>query len=125
MSTQRGFTVIETVIYVAILGIFIGALLVSVDSVFKNSERTSTHVVNENEANFLLRKFSWVLTNVSNINVPTVGATSTMLSVNKLSGTTNPIVLTVTASSTITIKKGTGPATAISSPYIPITNVLF
>lgn len=61
LNTNKGFTLIEVVIYLALFSIIIGGALVSVYNIIESSGKLENKVVMQEEANFLLRKINWVL----------------------------------------------------------------
>lgn len=82
---NHGFTLIETVIYIALLALIMGgALLVSLDLI-EGSGRTGSNTTLQDEGNFVLRKINWALTGASAINTPASGISAT-LSVSRYDG---------------------------------------
>jgi len=70
---QKGFTLIETLIYLALFTIIIGGGMVATYQIIQSSAAGTNHVIMEEEANFLLRKMNWALVGASSI--PAVSAT--------------------------------------------------
>ncbi len=66
---NRGFTLLETLMYIALIGILIGGMIVAVYPVFTNSERLSQKVTRDTETAFLLHKLSWALSSVTSLSV--------------------------------------------------------
>lgn len=78
---KLGFTLIETLIYLALFGILIAGIGVATYAIIEASGRDQTRITAQEEANFLLGKLNWALTGASSI---TVAPTS--LNVNKFVG---------------------------------------
>lgn len=62
MHRNRGFTLIEMIIYVALFSIMIGGVAITVYNLIQNATSTSTKVVTQEEINFVLKKLDWALT---------------------------------------------------------------
>ena len=58
-NKQKGFTLIETLIYIALFSIILTGILLTAYQIIDGSEKTRQKVILEEEANFLMRKFSW------------------------------------------------------------------
>lgn len=123
-KNMRGFTLIETLIYSALLSLTIGLTLGAVYQLVEGSEDLREKVVREEEANFVMRKLSWALTGANTINTPASGATSTTLSVNKTGFAQNPIVFDLSGGS-IRIQKAGGAASALSNSLVSVSGLLF
>ncbi|OGE82152.1 MAG: hypothetical protein A3B10_02355 [Candidatus Doudnabacteria bacterium RIFCSPLOWO2_01_FULL_44_21] len=78
MIRENGFTLIETLIYIALFTIIIGGAMVAVYQIIESTNRTNERVVIQEDVNFLLRKLDWALTGAS-----AVSATATTLTVTK------------------------------------------
>jgi hypothetical protein len=61
-TTSSGFTMIETLIYLALFTIIMTGLIASAFMVIQNADKTSAKVGAGEEINFVLKKFDWVLT---------------------------------------------------------------
>lgn len=80
---QRGFTLIETVIYIALLGLLMAVVLPTVYQLVQGTQNTNTKTTIQDEANFVLRKINWTLTGISGFSIPQ----SSELLVTKYGGT--------------------------------------
>lgn len=82
ISRQSGFTLVETMIYVALFAIIMAGAIVSIYGIIGSSARNQTKAMAEEEGSFLLGKIDWVLTGVviqsgtSSISMPAAGAGS-------------------------------------------------
>lgn len=109
---QRGFTLIEAIIYVALLSIIMGGVLASVYNLTEGAARVNSNTTLQNEGNFVLRKIDWALSGVSSINTPASGNSNT-LSVTKVGGTQVDVRLQGTK---VEMREGGGAGT-----YLPLT----
>ncbi len=66
---QKGFTLIETIIYIALFAIIIGGGMVAAYQIIESTNASYNHIVLQEEANFLLHKINWVLTGATAVNV--------------------------------------------------------
>lgn len=121
---MRAFTLIEIIIYVALLSLTIGFILVGVYQIIDSRTSVLARTSVEEEANFLIKKIKWALANVDAINQPTAGATSTTLSVNKFNFPTNPIAISRSGSD-MNISYSDNPATILNSEDIAIKDLIF
>ncbi len=86
----RGFTLIETVIYIALLAIIMGGAVAAAYALSQGSASLSAAGVIEGEGNFVLRKIDWALTGTSSLAIilaPAVGTYGAALSLKRVDGT--------------------------------------
>jgi len=84
IAAQSGFTLIEALIYIGLLGIMIGGGVVGVYNILEGSGRTRESMYREQDAYFITRKIDAVLTavdNVEDIEAPADGSSSNSLEV--------------------------------------------
>ncbi len=70
---NKGFTLIETIIYIALFTLLITSGFVSVYQLISGTDSLNTKIRIQKEGNFVLRKISWTLTGLNPLNPPTVG----------------------------------------------------
>lgn len=73
---QKGFTLIEVIIYIALFSILIGGSFVSAYQLIDGSNKLSVKNTIQDEGLFVMRKLTWVLTNIN----PTSSITPSSLS---------------------------------------------
>ena len=61
LTGNRGFTLIETIIYIALSGLIIAGVLVSIYPILTGANQTSNKVITESESVFVLRKIAWAI----------------------------------------------------------------
>jgi len=66
---QKGFTLIETIIYIALLAFIIGAGVSSAYYLIDSSVKGENDVNTIAEAEFLLRKIDWAMTGANSVDV--------------------------------------------------------
>src|SRR3989344_7974807 len=70
---MRGFTLVETLIYIALFSLIFSGALLAVYELLAGSQKNTQKVIIEEEANFLLRKIEWALTGADEILEPVEG----------------------------------------------------
>jgi type II secretory pathway pseudopilin PulG len=66
---NRGFTLIETIIYLALFALVVGGGMVAVYQIISSTDATNNKVILQEEANFLLRKIDNTLTGAVAVSV--------------------------------------------------------
>ncbi len=97
---QKGFTLIEVIIYIALFSIVIGGGMIAAYEIIQSTDSGTNHVIVEEEANFLLRKINWAL-----------------------SGATSPLSSLPASSLTVT-KSGTPYIFDLNSNNLRINNII-
>ncbi|MEK9185593.1 MAG: type II secretion system protein [Patescibacteria group bacterium] len=72
-NRQKGFTLLEVIVYIALLTFIIGSGVVAAFYVIDASEGGKADINAIAEAEFLLRKIDWVLIAADNVNLTEVG----------------------------------------------------
>lgn len=68
-TNKSGFTLIETVIYIALFAIIIGGGMVATYQIIEGTDKVKIKTTIEQEANFILRKIDGVLTGASSSSI--------------------------------------------------------
>jgi Tfp pilus assembly protein PilE len=121
---MKGFTLIEVLIYSALIAFTLSMVLVPVYQIMQSSSSLGAKNATEAEANFLLRKIEWALSSVSAINFPAAGSSSSTLSINRINFPQNPVVFS-SGNDSLTIKQGSGVTTALNSQSVLINSASF
>jgi type II secretory pathway pseudopilin PulG len=114
---QRGFTLIETLVYIGLFALIISGLLFSTFNVFQTSDRTKTRAAVQEEGDFLLGKLNWALSGASAVSAPASGGTGTTLTLTK-AGSSISFAL---SSGNLTLQRGVGAATRLNNTNSTIT----
>ncbi len=122
--SRKGFTLMETVIYIGLLSFITSFVVVVLYQMIgsENQGRNRTEV--DGEGNFMMQKMVWALVGAQAINAPAVSATGTTLSVNKYNYASNPIVFDVNGRN-IRIAKGTSTPVILNSARVYINQLTF
>ncbi len=112
---MRGFTLIETVLYIALLGILMTSALLGSYSLIESTSRTSTGTATQEEGSFVRRKLEWAMAGMTTSpSIVNSGCNST-LSITK-TGYPNPIKFKLDSAS-----KAIQMCEDNSCTYLPIT----
>src|SRR3989344_2337496 len=96
---KKGFTLIETLVYLALFALIIGGMVVAAYLLFETSDRYQTRAMLQEEQNFVMAKIMRTLNNAKDICAPAVGSPDSSLSVASYGGTCFPPDFTVALSS--------------------------
>lgn len=72
-TKYRGFTLIETVIYIALFGILCSGFFLSIYPFFTSAERLSRNIATEGEVTFILTKIQYALNDTITSPLGTIG----------------------------------------------------
>jgi hypothetical protein len=99
MNYNKGFTILEMVIYIALFSIIIGGGMTAAYQIIGGGYADTNHVILQEEANFLMRKIDWAVSDNA------ASVTGSRLEVTKNS---QPYTFNYCNSKELTIEKGTG-----------------
>ena len=122
LKYQRGITLIETLVYIALFVFLIGSGVISAFYIIDSSERNKSDLSVTTEAQFLLRKIDWALTGVTSITSPSSGNSDGTLSVNKAG--VGDIVINLD-SGRVELSRGGNPAESLTAERVLIENLSF
>ena len=121
MMYKKGFTLIETVIYIALFTILMGGALITSYNLIEGSESAQVKATIQEEGNFVLRKLNWALSGLSSVNTPTFGY-SENLGVTKI----GPVQIDVRLEAgNIEIREGSGPYVPITTANVEVSTLQF
>ncbi len=123
---QKGFTLLEVIIYIALFTLLMGSAFVTAYQLIEGSNQISVKTVVQEEGNFVMRKIDWALTGLERTvgNTPSVGGSgcSQTLTLNKLSFPENPIVIRRNSSNgSLEMNKAGGTFTPITTANINVS----
>lgn len=104
---MRGFTLIEAIIYIALLGIVMtGAVAASYQILTGANGLNATNTVGE-EGNFVLRKLEWAMSSAQSITTPGVDGWGSALHIVRYSGLAPDVIDICIKNQTIWIREDT------------------
>ncbi len=122
INTKKGFTLVETMIYIALFGIVIYGAFVGAYNLLEGGKRNINTAKIEEEGTFINRKINWALTGATNVTV-TSGGTKITITRPDL-GPQSPLVISETGSN-MTITRGTGSETELNNDRFHISGTQF
>lgn len=78
---RRGFTLLETVIYLALFSVIVGGLYISVYALAAYAGRNATRAAMQEEAQYIFGKSRWLLATAATVVSPQSGETGDTLSI--------------------------------------------
>lgn len=124
---KSGFTLIETLLYLALFSIIIGGVLVSAYQIIQASTASQENALIQEEGHFLVAKFNWAMTGATAINEPTPppppGTNSGLILQVDKPGFPSFITFT-TNGADLLIDKGSGPL-PLNSDSVRVENLIF
>lgn len=124
MIKNGGFTLIEVLIYSAIVTVMLTFILLAAYQIIDNQSRLNDWLAVQENQKFLLQKLEWVLQSNQAINIPAIGASGNALSVNKLNFSGNPLIIDL-AGGTVRLQSGGGAPVNLTNPQVSVSNLNF
>ena len=121
---KKGFTLIEIIIYTALIALSLVLASLTVGQIIQTSKALNNKAFLADEVNFLLRKIEWTLTDVAVINSPAPGASASIISVDKADFPNNPIIIDL-ESGNMRLKKGTGSPIILNNQEAVVGDLIF
>lgn len=123
MNKQKsGFTLIETVIYIALFSIVIFGGIVGSYNIIEGSNKNSEDIKIQKESLFINQKISWAITNASSILISNIGKTLTISRPDL--NNESPIIITE-AGSVITLSRGANPSSILNNNRYKVSDLIF
>jgi hypothetical protein len=124
MKKRNASTLLETVLYVALLGIVMGILMTFLINMNRRESKSMAIVeVNEN-VRFALEKINATVRNSKDATLPTDGTSGTTLTLTMPNAAVSPTVFTVT-NGVLTMKEGTAAAQPLTGASVEVASVNF
>ncbi len=122
-QNQKGFTLIETILYLALYGIIIGGILISVYLILESSRENDMKAMVEQEGAYILSKVDWALAGATSASVEPSGQKLSVLREN-ISENENPLLFDASSDS-IYISRGSRTAQALNNTNTASSDAVF
>lgn len=123
-KSNKGFTLMETLVYLALFSLLFGGAIVSAYNMFEGFSRGQTHIMMQEEGDFLIGKINWALSGAQSIEVPATGSNGDTLSITKWITSLNPVVIKLNGSDMTISLSGTS-AKVLNNTNVSISNLNF
>lgn len=110
---MRGFTLIEVIIYIALLGLLLITALSTLYPLMRTAEMQAELVSDTLEVSFVTQKIAWLISQHATIEIPSENATSSLLTISTPHHETHSMRL----------QNGAIELSLDSEPFIPITKI--
>ena len=120
MKHTNGFTLLETLVYIALLGILITGVFSVAYNLMEGTARINKKILLHEEATFILRKIGWAIADATSITIPSAN----VLSINKIHFAQNPIIFDESGG-IVRITRGSGIAIPLNSVRAPVEDLSF
>lgn len=117
---ERGFTLIETLIYLALYTILFGGALAAVYSIFESGAHNETAAIVEEEGDFLVGKIDWALSNAVSVQSP--ADSGNRLSITFPDGSTESFR---SVASTVRLQEGGAPEQTLNNTNVSVVDLSF
>ena len=124
VKSGAGFTLMETLIYIALFSLLFGGAVISAYNMFEGFSRGQTHIMMQEEGNFLVGKINWALSGAKSVEIPATGGNGNTLSVTKWTSSLNPVIVELN-SNDLTISLGGNLAKTLNNTNVSVSNLNF
>lgn len=124
MRNIKGFTLIETLLYVAIFAIFVGGMIVFAFAMLTAAQRADETIEVADNARFAMQKIQRAIQVATAVNSPAVGASANSLSLSTATASWNPFIIDV-ADGSLRFKAGSATAVLITNSFVTVSSVSF
>lgn len=123
-NLQTGFTLVEVILYVAIVASFISVLSFFFLSIQTTNFKQDAIRTVEDQAKIINQELERLVFNATDINIPTLQNSGDTLSLDMIINNVDPTIITLDGDN-LTIKQGTDPAESINTDDIIVSNLEF
>ena len=122
-----GFTLLETVLYLALFAIVMGGSLAVAYQLSVSSGQIKQKIVVVQEGNFILQKIDWALSGVCAIDLPLPDASGPQLTVRKTQNTQTTVstIDISPAGNTVELSRNGGSGVPLTSSWVSVANLRF
>lgn len=125
-TNARGFTLIETLVYLALFAILMGGGAIAAYNLFDAAVHGGTRVMLQEETDFIMAKVEWALYGAQSVTAPATGTTGNSITIVKWNAppSGNPIVISRNGTD-LTLSQGGGTPAVLNNTNIEISNITF
>ena len=116
-KNNKGFTLIETIVYLALFGILLSGVFMSAFNIIESSGRNQVKIIMKNEGEFLLAKINWAISRAIIAQVPEGGCLQINDGVNNLEFRQGENIMT--------LKRNENEAIILNNKSVKVSNLFF
>jgi Tfp pilus assembly protein PilE len=121
---KPGFTIIETVVYLALFAILMGGAGTAAYSILESEGRNQTKAMMQEEGDFLIAKINWAVSGTSAITAPAIGNTGPALGTTKYDSAIGTVSIDL-AGAVMELARGANPAQPLSNTNVTVSTLAF
>jgi prepilin-type N-terminal cleavage/methylation domain-containing protein len=114
---NKGFTLIETIVYIALFGILLSGVFMSAYNIIESNGRNQVKIIMKNEGEFILAKINWAISRAEVAQVPSGGYLQVSDGVNNFEFKQQ--------GNNITLKRNTSDVTPLNNKSVQVINLFF
>lgn len=118
---QTGYTLIELLLYVAMIGILLSAVAYFFGAAAEARVKNQTVTEVDNQGTYAMDYITQTVRNATSVTSPTIGTSGSSLTVVVPTASLSPTVFNL-SSTTLQVKKGTAAAIALTSDDVQVTS---
>jgi prepilin-type N-terminal cleavage/methylation domain-containing protein len=122
---NHGFTLIETIVYIALFGLLMSGALISAYNMFESSNRNATTVNMEEEGGFILDKISWIVSGTQSVHLPALSSSGNTLSVVMSDPSIDNPVIVQFDGRNLSLTRGSATTNILNDTNVWLSNVVF
>lgn len=123
-NRNKGFTLIEVLLYMVILGLIIASLSGFIFMTYQSKIKNQTIAETEQQGNQIMDIILQTVRNATAINSPAAQSSGASLSLNTTNGTTTPTIFDILGVN-LRLTEGVGSAINLTGGRVAISNVVF
>lgn len=121
---KKGFTLVEALLYITMVLIIVGSSSVVFITILESRVKNQTIIEVEHQGAQVLEVISQVIRNAENINSPSMGISSSILSLDVTDSSKDPTIFDL-SSGVVRIKEGANSEIALTNDRVIVSNLLF
>lgn len=125
LPANRGFTLIEAIVYLALFSILMGGGVVAAYSLFDATTRAGTRTMLHEETDFLLGKIDWALSGAEAVTAPGAGSAGSTLTIAKWDAAFGDPLVIARNGDNLVMTRGGGAAEILNNTNVSVTSVSF
>lgn len=124
MKRQYGFTLLELLLYISLLGILLGSLGAFTSVLYQSRIKNEVVAEVDGQGIAVMQRITQTIRNAEGINSPATGSSASSTSINVIDSAKDPTLFTL-VSGAVTMKEGTDVALPLTSTKVTVSGLTF